>query len=497
MDRLTSLPDELLYHILSFLPTKSAVVTSALSKRWLNLWKLNPNLDIDDSVFIHAEDDGNKGKREDIRQSFVSFVDSVLAMQGDSPINTFSLKCVTGIHPDTVNRWICNVLKRGVSDLNLFTDFSHEDTEDDSYHLPKELFFSSTLVKLRITSEHCVDWWWHGGMVGESFSLPMLKSLHIDSGLIFCGEIEEFIPSFPALEELRMASMEWLESDVTVSSATLRRLTLHGTGCENYVNPISVSFDTPNLLFLSYYDLVAEDYPVVNMNKLFHAVINLIVTDKQVKRLREPNNELLLEEEDDDDEGNVFVHFGNVVKLMNGIQNVQILSLTADTLEVLSQCCDTLPVFNNLKFLGITSDEDRGWQAMPALLKNCPRLETIILEGLSHYVTDKCGDACPCISREDKGSSLRSCPVKRMEIQGFRATMKEMTLIKHFLDCFPSLKRLDAVVEDNVPTQLRNPELSKCVTEMFDLYNKLYPSCSVELMVSPFLQNKWREQGHI
>lgn len=120
-----------------------------------------------------------------------------------------------------------------------------------------------------------------------------------------------------------------------------------------------------------------------------------------------------------------------------------------------------------------------------------------VLQGLSHYVTDKCGDACPCISREDKGSSLRSCPVNRMEIQGFRATMKEMTLIKHFLDCFPSLKRLHAVVEDNVPTQLRNPELSECITEMFDLYNKLYPSCSVELMVSPFLQNKWREQGHI
>ena len=118
-------------------------------------------------------------------------------------------------------------------------------------------------------------------------------------------------------------------------------------------------------------------------------------------------------------------------------------------------------------------------------------------QGLSHYVTDKCGDACPCISREDKGSSLRSCPVNRIEIQGFRATMKEMTLIKHFLDYFPSLKRLDAVVEDNEPTQLRNPELSKCVTEMFGLYNKLHPSCSVELMVSPFLQKKWREQGHI
>lgn len=121
----------------------------------------------------------------------------------------------------------------------------------------------------------------------------------------------------------------------------------------------------------------------------------------------------------------------------------------------------------------------------------------VSFQGLLHYETDKCGDACPCISREGRGRSLRACPVNRLEIQGFRATMKEMTMIKHFLDYFPGLKRLDVVIEDNEPTQLRNPELSKCVKEMFNLYSRLYPSCSVELMVSSFLQKKWRAQGHI
>ncbi|CAG7906941.1 unnamed protein product, partial [Brassica rapa] len=80
MDRISNLPDELLCHVLSFLPTKNAALTSVLSKRWLNLWKLVPNLDIDDSL-------------KEIRQSFIDFVDRVLAMQGDSPINNFALKC--------------------------------------------------------------------------------------------------------------------------------------------------------------------------------------------------------------------------------------------------------------------------------------------------------------------------------------------------------------------------------------------------------------------
>uniref|UniRef100_A0A1J3FLU4 F-box/LRR-repeat protein n=1 Tax=Noccaea caerulescens TaxID=107243 RepID=A0A1J3FLU4_NOCCA len=494
MDRVSKLPDELLYQIMSFLPTKDAAVTSVLSKRWLNLWKFNPNLEIDDSVFLHPED--GKGERAEIRQSFVDFVDRVLARQGDSPIKNFSLKCITGVHPDIVNRWICNVLKRGVSDLDLFTDFSDEDTEEDSYHLPEELFFSRTLVKLKLTSEHCVDWWCLGGTMSYSFSLPMLKSLNIDSELFLCSDdIEEFIPSFPVLEELRMANMEWNKMDVTVSSASLRKLNLHGNGCEGSVNPRSVSFDTPNLLFLNYFDLVAEDYPVVNMKKLVEAVINLTVTDDQVKRLREPNNDLLEEEEDDEDDA--VLHFGNVVKLMNGIQNVQRLHLCVDTLEVLALCCESMPVFNNLKFLGVAGREGRGWQAMPALLRNCPRLETIIVRGLLHDVTEKCGDACPCISSEDKGLSLKSCPVNRLEIQGFRGTMREMAIIKHFLDYFPSLKRFDVFVEDNEPTQLRNNELSNCVTEMFALYDKLFPSCNVQLLVSDFLEKKWKEQGHI
>jgi len=48
--------------------------------------------------------------------------------------------------------------------------------------------------------------------------------------------------------------------------------------------------------------------------------------------------------------------------------------------QVLSKCCESMPLFNNLKSLTIESNERRGWQAMPVLLRNCPHLETLVLE---------------------------------------------------------------------------------------------------------------------
>ncbi|EOA26183.1 hypothetical protein CARUB_v10019621mg [Capsella rubella] len=483
MDRISNLPDDVRCHILSFLPTKQVAMTSVLSKSWLNLWKRVPNLDINDSEFLHPEE--GKGERENIRESFVSFVDSVLATQGDSPIDKFSLKCITGVHPDSVNRWICNVLQRGVSDLNLFTDFTDKDTEENDYRLPLEMFVSKKLVKLKLRSERCVNWW----HLDIGASLPKLKSLLIDSDLIFCGEMERFLPYFPVLEEIHMANMEWQESKETMSSPSLTKLSIHGTGCEDFENPKSISFDTPSLLYLNYSDLVAEDYPVVNMGKLVEARLNLILQcEDQIRRVREPNNVFL-----EDDEGDVALQFVNVVKLMNGIQNIQKLSLTADTLEVLTLCCESLPVFKNLKILGLKSDEGRGWQAVPALLRNCPNLKFLVFEGLLHYVTDKCGDACDCIARVDKGRSLISCPVKKVEIQGFRGTMREINMIGHILKSFKCVEEMGIFAEENGPTKFEQPGVFEYVEKILDLYNEI-SSCDVYFLVWGFMRRKWTAQ---
>ncbi|KAJ1382089.1 Leucine-rich repeat domain superfamily [Sesbania bispinosa] len=47
-DRISTLPDEVLCHILSFLPTEEAIATSLLSRRWRSLWYSVPTLNFDD-----------------------------------------------------------------------------------------------------------------------------------------------------------------------------------------------------------------------------------------------------------------------------------------------------------------------------------------------------------------------------------------------------------------------------------------------------------------
>ncbi|CAA7016736.1 unnamed protein product [Microthlaspi erraticum] len=465
MDLFSNLPNELLCHILSFMTTKEAALTSVLSKRWRNLFASVPNLDLDDSIFLHSEE----GKREKpgILQSFMDFVDRVLALQGDSLMKKFSLKCKTGVESVRVDRWIHNALQRGVSELDLFIEL------DSFYWLPQEVSLSKTLVELRVGSGFDLHWW------PLDISLPMLKTLLLDSSGLHCGQYQTLFLGCPALEVLDLTNMQWCDHNVTVSSPVLKELTIDFHGLTNVVPLTSLSFDAPSLVYLYYSDSLAEDYPEVNLNKVVTAHVNLVLTQGQIEQARSLNNDVAVDD--------AFAGLGNVWKLVAGIRNVQELHLSPDTLEVLSRCCEAMPVFNNLKLLVIGSDMNRGWQAMPVLLRNCPHLETLVIEGLLHYVTDKCGDACDCISRDDvsqeeKGRSLKSCPVKVMVIYEFGGTMREFEMIRHFLDYFPCLKEMVIYGAESSPALLKDPEMFELVGKMMYLYNTL-SSCNVQMLV--------------
>jgi len=299
MDLFSKLPDEVISHILSSLPTKEAASTSVLAKKWRYLFAFVPSLDFNDSDFLHPQE--GKREKDGILRSFMDFVDRVLALQGASPIKKFSLNVKTGVDPDRVDRWICNVLQRGVSHLALFMDFEEE------YSLPYEISVSKTLVELK--TGYGVDLY----LWDDDMFLPMLKTLVLESVEFGRGQFQTLLPACPVLEELMLLNMEWKDRNVILSSSSLKNLKITSEdGCLG-----TLSFDTPNLVFLDYYDYVAEDYPIVNLKNLVEVGINLVLTADRINRARD-----------------------NVWKLIHGIQNAEIFHISPVTFEV-SFLCNT------------------------------------------------------------------------------------------------------------------------------------------------------------
>ncbi|CAL9245853.1 unnamed protein product [Arabidopsis halleri] len=381
----------------------------------------------------------------------MDFVDRVLTLQGDSPIKKFSLNVKTGIDPDRVDRWICNVLQRGVSHLDLFMDF------EEDYSLPYQISVSKTLVELK--TGYGVDLY----LWDDDIFLPMLKTLVLQSVGFGRGQFQTLLPACPVLEELMLLDMEWKDRNVILSSSSLKKLQI--TSEDGYLG--TFSFDTPNLVFLDYYDSVAEDYPIVNLTNLVEVGMSLALTYDRIHRARD-----------------------NVWKLIHGIRNAEIFHISPVTFEVLSLCCEAMPVFKNLTMLNIRSVMQQGWQAMPLLLRNCPNLETLILGGLLHTVTEKCGDVCDCIPRKKKGRSLMACPVNKIQIQGFRGTIGEVHMIKHFLDYCPGLKEMEIIVKEKEPTLFEIPKWFELVEDTLMQYNEM-SSCTVNFRVLAPLYWRW------
>ncbi|OAP07106.1 hypothetical protein AXX17_AT2G19500 [Arabidopsis thaliana] len=262
------------------------------------------------------------------------------------------------------------------------------------------------------------------------------------------GQFQSLLSACPVLEALDLANVRCLYRNheiETVSSASLKNLTMK---CSRVY-----LFDTPNLVCLNYTAFVHDNFPLVNLEYLVDAQIKLLSIRKN----------------------HVFPNLGNVRKLMHTVTNVKKLYLSPRTLGiVLGLCSHAMPVFNNLTYLAIETSVDTAWQAMPVLLKTCSHLETLVIKGgLLHCVTFDCGDACNCISREEKCRSLASFPVKRLEIREFQGQLREKNMIKHFLYYLPCLKEMDIYVKDDLPQ----------LSSDFNLFNDLSGRPNVKIKV--------------
>ncbi|KAG7561373.1 Leucine-rich repeat 2 [Arabidopsis thaliana x Arabidopsis arenosa] len=295
MDWISSLPDDIIYHILSFHSTKEAALTSVLSKRWRNLFAFLPNLRFEEKDFDYRDSDFG------IPWSFIDFLERVLAVSGNSPLKKFSLKYrQNDVDSSLINPWIRNVLSRGVLDL-LDIDIITK----SEFSLPLEVFSCKTLVKLKLGKGFVI------AMVPENASLPALKTLFLDCVRFYDHQhgcsFEALVSACHVLEEISIVGEHWEHWKWcrTVSSPTLQRLTIDCEGSNDSIRSDfrSITFDTPNLVYLKYSGFVSDKYPTVNLNALVEVKLTLALR-------KIPQN-------------------GNPTNLIKGLRNVEIMDLSS------------------------------------------------------------------------------------------------------------------------------------------------------------------------
>lgn len=206
MDKISRFPDELLVKVLTFLPTKEAVSTSILSKRWEHLWKWLPKLEYDDQHYSESE-----------RKRLRCFIVRSLPLHKAHVIESLRLKLSNYFKPQVIKWIVATAVSRNVREL----DISYSSYPEKLNTLPSNLYTSKSLVVLKLSD-------WILLAVPPMVCLPSLKTLQLQQVAYFNEEsLQRLLSNCPALEELKVDI--WKDDNTrkfTIVVPSLQRLSL-------------------------------------------------------------------------------------------------------------------------------------------------------------------------------------------------------------------------------------------------------------------------------
>ncbi|CAE5967690.1 unnamed protein product [Arabidopsis arenosa] len=131
LDLISSLPDDILQHILSFIQTKIAIKTSLLSKRWRHVWCGTPSL----SFYCNRVE--------------APFINKTLTRYTSSKMMSFKLHSNLSENVPHLDSWIEFLMSRNVENLSM--TLWH-----DEYKFP-DFFYINSSVKQLFVELDCAD----------------------------------------------------------------------------------------------------------------------------------------------------------------------------------------------------------------------------------------------------------------------------------------------------------------------------------------------------
>ncbi|XP_059659678.1 F-box protein At5g03100-like [Cornus florida] len=223
-DRIGSLPDKLLLHILSFLPMKDVVKTGVLSKRWVYLWTSVENilfsfrdLPNDSNYFSNRISPYEKGL-----QKFISFVDKTLILCTSSTVRKFCLDFgYDRRFVPTVNVWVRFAMQKNVEELELTL---YNRCPGNRYKLPQYVYTNSALAKLSLSKCKIISY--------KAVQWSSLRALTIKCTEVSNYAIGKILSGSPVLEFLELYRCWLFDDRLNINSASLKKLVIRG-----YRNP--------------------------------------------------------------------------------------------------------------------------------------------------------------------------------------------------------------------------------------------------------------------
>ncbi|CAH2069743.1 unnamed protein product [Thlaspi arvense] len=329
MDRIGALSDDLLVKVLFYLPTKDAVSTSILSKRWEHLWKWLPKLEFDDT-------DYSESRCERLR----CFLLRSLPQHRAPVIETLHLKLSKShFEPGVVKLMIAIAVSRHVREL----DISYSSDPEKSNILPSNyLFTCKSLVVLKLEDGILVD-------VPPTVCLPSLKTLQLQRVAYVNEEtLQRLLSSCPVLEELMV---EIWEDDTmrkfTVIVPSLQSLSLY-IPYEYGIDGFEIK--TPSLKYFKIKDHNSQSHYclIENMPNLIEAYVD--------------------------------VEFPDINSLIGSITSVKRLEICSEVVY------EEGFVFNKLEHLKLCRCKECSSNLLVQLLKDSPNLRVLDLyEMIDHY----------------------------------------------------------------------------------------------------------------
>ncbi|CAL5067902.1 unnamed protein product [Urochloa decumbens] len=374
-DRLSTLPDELLHRVLSFLPSRQAVQTTVLSKRWIDLWRSMPALNLIISEFRSTTaghyDQERWGKME-------NFTTNLLMRHRAPRLDAFRLNTgrISGVDwRRDVDRWF----RRAMEYCPVVMEIWLSRAGGVRYHLPK--LVSCHLKRLNIS----------GVFLERSFAeqlhsgCPVLEDLKIWECRGFRGFQSDTLKNLVAFDC-------WADADADTDTWTIRAPSLASV-CLSlpYYNSTDVLLDTGNSLVeasirgsLSYYISRRDSQAVllgslVNVTSLELSCFNAMVfLDKEFDKapIFENLRTLSLEEcfvgihEEDK-----FMSFGRLLQKSPNLEK-----LTLQNLRVRPTAPFEFPVLENLRTLLLDECDLCGnILLLRHFLRSSPNLEKLTL----------------------------------------------------------------------------------------------------------------------